>query len=159
MASRVSCLLHVSTPSKYCERCCKALVTVTSRLLYVFSAARFCKKTSSYMTLLMHCSWFTVIIRVHLWCHRQHNVPCQMVVRHLNSMQWVLITYYNIKFWVNVHHSTCETDTAQWSIKFKISEMVNGKPTGASFQSVLIPLSSTTGSADTLCSTKIPRAV
>lgn len=41
MVSRVSSLLHVSTPSKYWERCCKALVTVTSRLLYVFSAARF----------------------------------------------------------------------------------------------------------------------
>lgn len=41
MASRVSCRLQVSTPSKYCERCFSALVTVKSRLLYVFSAARF----------------------------------------------------------------------------------------------------------------------
>lgn len=41
MASSVSVRLQVRTPSKYWERCCRALVTVTSRLLYVFSAARF----------------------------------------------------------------------------------------------------------------------
>lgn len=42
MASRVSLARQVSTPSKYCERCWSALVTVMSRLLYVFSAAKFC---------------------------------------------------------------------------------------------------------------------
>lgn len=42
MVSRVSCRLHFITPSKYCERCFSASVTLVSRLLYVFSAARFC---------------------------------------------------------------------------------------------------------------------
>lgn len=46
MVSRMSSLLHFTTPSKYCERCWSAWVTVISRLLYVFSAARFCNKVT-----------------------------------------------------------------------------------------------------------------
>lgn len=45
MVSRVSCRLHFITPSKYCERCFSASVTLVSRLLYVFSAARFCTQS------------------------------------------------------------------------------------------------------------------
>lgn len=33
MVSRVSCRLHFITPSKYCERCFSASVTLMSRLL------------------------------------------------------------------------------------------------------------------------------
>lgn len=46
MVSNVSSLLHFTTPSKYCERCRSACVTVISRLLYVFSAARFCNQAT-----------------------------------------------------------------------------------------------------------------
>lgn len=41
MVSIVSILWHFMTPSKYWERCFRACVTVMSRLLYVFSAAKF----------------------------------------------------------------------------------------------------------------------
>lgn len=47
MVSIVSILWHFMTPSKYWERCLRAWVTVMSRLLYVFSAARFCTQANS----------------------------------------------------------------------------------------------------------------
>jgi len=45
IVSSISNLLHFMTPSKYCDLCISACVTLMSRLLYVFSAARFYKHT------------------------------------------------------------------------------------------------------------------
>lgn len=69
------------------------------------------------------------------------------------------ITYYNIELWVYIHHSTCKREAAHKQTQFKRSLLINGKSTRVSFQPAHIPLSSTTGSADTRCSTKIPSAV
>ncbi len=69
------------------------------------------------------------------------------------SIHWKITTYYNIKFWVYIHHSTCKRGAA--------CQHINKQNSGGfwSFQAAHIPLSSTTGSADTRCSTKIPSAV
>lgn len=48
MASSFSSARQVRTPSKYWERCWSALVTVISRLLYVFSAARFFQNKNTF---------------------------------------------------------------------------------------------------------------
>lgn len=63
MVSSLSSLLHFTTPSKYCERCWSAWVTVISRLLYVFSAARFCNKVTQWI-IFFHFnshSWPTIV--------------------------------------------------------------------------------------------------
>ena len=68
-------------------------------------------------------------------------------------------TYDNIKFWVYVYHSTCKTEKTHNELKFQRFPVINVIPTSTVFQPGYIPLSSTTGSADTRCSTKIPSAV
>lgn len=133
MVSIVSILWHFTTPSKYWERCFRACVTVMSRLLYAFSAAKFYTHTQT---------WKCAIKKV--------NKPQRSI--------WLEITTYNnIKLGVNIHNF------AWWraktmSVSNKVNFVISIKCV-ASVIRALLPESSTTGRADTRLSTKMLSAL